>query len=51
MSLQAFFFFACTSLAVITEKRQREGVEAQRRYSAARSRKWKHITAPLGFGL
>lgn len=43
--------FACTSLAVIRAGRQREDVEEQGRYSAAHSRKWKDITAPLGIGL
>lgn len=44
-------FFACTSLALIRARRQRAGVEEQERNSAAHSRKWKDITAPLGFGV
>lgn len=43
--------FACAPLAVIRVRRQRAGVEEQERNSAARSRKWKDIRAPLGFGL
>ena len=38
---------ACTSLAVIRARRQRAGVKEQRRDSAAHSRKWKDVTAPL----